>query len=125
MKNFIIYSATGEILRAGQCPEDILHLQAREGEFLLEGVADVENDAIDPETEAVIPGGRVKPPVPPETYVMVRRRLYPSVEQQLDMLWHSMDRGDIPKAEPFFTVLKAVKDAVPKAGDEIFDVEGI
>lgn len=127
MKNFIIYSASGKILRAGRCPENAFGLQAQAGEFVLEGEADLAEDAVDPQTSTLIPGGKVQPlpPVnPPETYVDVRKRLYPSVEQQLDMLWHSMNRNEIPKSEPFFTVLQTVKTAVPKTGTGIFDVEG-
>jgi len=122
--NFIIYNSSGEILRVGSCPSEDFSLQAQPGEFILEGQADPAQDAVDVQNAAVVKGGRVKPAQPPESYVTVRRRLYPSVEQQLDMLWHAMDRGEIPKAEPFYTVLQTVKDAVPKTGDEIFDVEG-
>ena len=127
MKHFIVYSEAGEILRAGRCPDSAFDLQAQAGEFLLEGKADVAQDAVDVQELTVIVGGRVNPisdALPSETYVAIRKRLYPSVEQQMDMLWHSMNRDEIPKAEPFFTVLKAVKDAVPKIGTEIFDVEG-
>jgi len=42
-----------------------------------------------------------------------RARNYPSVESQLDMLWHAMDRGDIPKAPEFFASIKSVKEAWP------------
>ena len=30
------------------------------------------------------------------------------------MLWHAMDRQEIARAEPFYSRLKAVKDAYPK-----------
>lgn len=39
---------------------------------------------------------------------------YPKLEDQLDMLWHSMDTGQIPKATEFYTAIKAVKDKYPK-----------
>ncbi|MDP9523374.1 hypothetical protein [Pseudomonas putida] len=39
---------------------------------------------------------------------------YPSVEEQLDMLWHAMDQGLMPKAEPFYTTLQEVKQQHPK-----------
>jgi len=123
-KHFVIYDAAGNILRAGNCPAEVLALQAQTGEFLLEGEADPQTDAVDVKTGIVIKGGRVIPPTPPESYVAVRRRLYPSVEDQLDMLWHSMDQGETAKAEPFYSIVKAVKDAVPKTGDEVFDVGG-
>ncbi|EKT4480247.1 hypothetical protein QEM02_000296 [Pseudomonas putida] len=39
---------------------------------------------------------------------------YPSVEEQLDMLWHAMDQGLMPKVEPFYTTLQKVKQQHPK-----------
>jgi len=39
---------------------------------------------------------------------------YPAIADQLDALWHSMDRGDLPKAEPFYSSIKAIKDRYPK-----------
>ena len=47
-----------------------------------------------------------------------RRAEYPSIGDQLDMLWHAMDVGDwnikLIKTTSFYTELKAVKDANPK-----------
>ena len=49
-----------------------------------------------------------------------RKRLaeYPSIGDQLDMLWHAVDTGDWTptkvKTTEFYTALKAVKDANPK-----------
>ena len=37
MKHYIVYLPSGEILRTGQCHDDILHLQ---GELVIEGVAE-------------------------------------------------------------------------------------
>ena len=43
---------------------------------------------------------------------------YPSIRDQLDMLWHAIDVGDWTavkvKTTSFYTELKAVKDANPK-----------
>lgn len=39
---------------------------------------------------------------------------YPAVEEQLDMLWHAMDQGLMPKAELFYTTLQKVKQQHPK-----------
>lgn len=40
MKNFIVHTGIGKILRTGSCPDNAFELQAHnEGEFLLEGVA--------------------------------------------------------------------------------------
>ena len=47
-----------------------------------------------------------------------RRAEYPSIGDQLDMLWHAVDTGDWTptkvKTTEFYTALKAVKDAHPK-----------
>ena len=47
-----------------------------------------------------------------------RRAAYPSICDQLDMLWHAVDTGDWTPAKvkttEFYTALKAVKDANPK-----------
>ena len=47
-----------------------------------------------------------------------RKEKYPSIGDQLDMLWHAIDTGDWTAAKvkttDFYTQLKAVKDANPK-----------
>ena len=51
-------------------------------------------------------------------YSRAREAAYPSIGDQLDMLWHAMDVGDwnikLIKTTSFYTELKAVKDANPK-----------
>jgi hypothetical protein len=47
-------------------------------------------------------------------YVVSRAREYPLISDQLDMLWHAMDSGEIPKAKEFYLACKAVKDKYPK-----------
>ena len=47
-------------------------------------------------------------------YDELRGAEYPSIEVQLDALWHAMDAGEIPKANEFYNRLKAVKDKYPK-----------
>lgn len=49
-----------------------------------------------------------------EKYKDDRRKAYPAIGDQLDMLWHSMDTLEIPKSVAFYDALKAVKDAHPK-----------
>lgn len=39
MKNFIVYTNDGSIVRTGSCPSSMFDLQAQDGEFILEGVA--------------------------------------------------------------------------------------
>lgn len=50
----------------------------------------------------------------PKQYVELRKMAYPSVGDQLDLLWHAMDDGVMPKVEPFYSNIKAVKEQYPK-----------
>lgn len=43
---------------------------------------------------------------------------YPSVEDQLDMLWHAMDKGTTEKIEPFYSSIKTVKESYPKTPNQ-------
>lgn len=43
-----------------------------------------------------------------------RNSAYPSIGDQLDMLWHAMDVGDMARVHPFYETLKAVKAQFPK-----------
>lgn len=45
--------------------------------------------------------------------VGLRRAVYPSIEDQLDMLWHAMDDDASKRLEPFYSAIKAVKDQFP------------
>jgi len=47
-------------------------------------------------------------------YKIERKSAYPSIGDQLDMLWHSMDSGEIPKSLAFYNAIKTVKDKYPK-----------
>ena len=53
-----------------------------------------------------------------KAYARTREAAYPSIGDQLDMLWHAVDTGDWTAAKvkttEFYTALKAVKDANPK-----------
>ena len=53
-----------------------------------------------------------------QAYARTRETAYPSIGDQLDMLWHAVDTGDWTAAKvkttEFYTALKAVKDANPK-----------
>lgn len=40
---------------------------------------------------------------------------YPPLAEQLHMLWQAMDQGAMPKVEPFYSSLQAVKQKHPKA----------
>ncbi len=47
-------------------------------------------------------------------YQMLRKQAYPTIESQLDALWHAMDKGVIPKIEPMYSEVAAIKDQFPK-----------
>ena len=47
-------------------------------------------------------------------YQELRGNHYPSIAEQMDMLWHAMDNGELPKAEPFYSSIKDVKDRFAK-----------
>jgi len=47
-------------------------------------------------------------------YQRIRATQYPALAEQLDMLWHAMDTGALPKVDEFYSAIKAVKDANPK-----------
>jgi len=44
MKPFVVYDATGKILRTGNAPD--ISIQALDGEFVIEGEADLMNDRV-------------------------------------------------------------------------------
>ena len=54
--------------------------------------------------------------VPTPAYVSQRKSAYPSIGDQLDMLWHSIDRSDELKSKyfDFYEAIKAVKVKFPK-----------
>ena len=53
-----------------------------------------------------------------KAYARTRATAYPTIGDQLDMLWHAIDTGDWTAAKvkttEFYTALKTVKDANPK-----------
>lgn len=49
-----------------------------------------------------------------EDYRKLRQKAYPALGEQLDALWHAMDDAKITKAEPFYSMIKTVKDKYPK-----------
>lgn len=44
----------------------------------------------------------------------LRRRAYPNLADQMDALWHGMHDGTLPKVEPFYSDILAVKERYPK-----------
>lgn len=51
-----------------------------------------------------------------EDYRKRRAADYPSLADQIDALWHAMDAGTLPKVEPFYSQIRAVKDKYKKPG---------
>lgn len=49
------------------------------------------------------------------TYQQERRFSYPDVGDQLDMFWHAMNSGQMPKIQPFYDQIKSVKEQYPKS----------
>lgn len=47
-------------------------------------------------------------------HATLRAREYPSLEEQMDMLWHGMHEGTIAKVEPFYSKIASVKERYPK-----------
>lgn len=74
------------------------------------------HDAVFPYKTRYVNGEYVRTAEPwiPVTYVQERVAAYPPVGDQLDMLWHAMNRGEIPRVEPFYSQIKEVKDTYPK-----------
>jgi hypothetical protein len=100
MIQYILKDATGKVLRRG----------TRESADLVPSVPGT--------TVEIVPLDYQPPtqPLYPPTFENTRKFAYPSVRDQLDMLWHAMDSGQIPKAQKFYNALKAVKDKYPKGG---------
>lgn len=103
------YDSTGKIAAIGECPDGLEHLQldASSGLMLYLGEAEL-HDFIDTTTGALIKGVKPAP-----SHRELRAAEYPPIEAQLDALWHAMDRGDLPKAPEFYTMIKRVKDRHP------------
>jgi 4-hydroxyphenylpyruvate dioxygenase-like putative hemolysin len=51
---------------------------------------------------------------PDDSYKYERSMAYPSIGNQLDMLWHAIDAGALDTTSDFYTTLAAVKNANPK-----------
>lgn len=55
----------------------------------------------------------------PPAYVAARLAEYPSITDQLDMLWHAMNQNNIPRAEPFYSRILEIKQRYPKTMTEM------
>lgn len=61
-----------------------------------------------------------------ETFDYKRNRInrYPSIADQLDMLWHAMDNGVLPKVNDFYETIKQIKNEYPKTTPAIRKIAG-
>ena len=48
-------------------------------------------------------------------HFLPRIKQYPMIADQLDMLWHAMDSGEIPKATEWYEKIKEVKNSIQKS----------
>lgn len=84
--NILVYSLnTGDILRHVTCPDDMVSVQY---DSATEGC--IEHDPVNTSTHAVI-GGKVvakEPQQVEKSYAHLRWESYPSIEDQLDILYH-------------------------------------
>jgi hypothetical protein len=64
--------------------------------------------------EVIVEADRLQAEYDSKEYQRVRAPQYPSIADQLDMLWHAMDTGALPRVDSFYDAIKAVKDANPK-----------
>jgi len=99
MGAFYLYDDNGLFQGAGHCIDGQETLQAREGIHV--GIGEPPLDIAHP-TEPV------------KGFEYYRKEEYPSTGAQLDMLWHAMDEGILPKVTTFYDGLKAVKDKYEK-----------
>ena len=47
-------------------------------------------------------------------YKELREEEYPNITDQLDALWHGMDADPNKRVEPFYSMIKKVKEENPK-----------
>lgn len=90
MKSFIVYNATGKILRTGTCADTDIVLQAGDGEQVIEGVA---NDA----TQMVVDHEVVdRPPTPPPSHDELNQTALEDLRIQRDKRLFSSDYTQFP-----------------------------
>lgn len=111
---YIVIDASGLVLRSGICQdESIGSINVGPGETLVENVSSLANHHT--RKMYYINGSfEDRGPVIQATYITQRRGAYPPIGDQLDMLWHAMDTGQIPKAQQFYNAIKQVKDKYKK-----------
>ena len=116
MNHFAVLDASGQVIRTGQCPPEEHDAQVGEGETLHVGDVQLGSRRLAGTDLFVTPTplSPLNAPMPRAPYAVRRAAAYPSLEQQLDDLWHAMESGALPRAEPFYSRILAVKQAHPK-----------
>ena len=99
MINYLLFNDDGQVVQRGQCSSE----------------SDIPRSA-EWRVEIIEPDDARRPAnlCPAPSYAELRRTSYPPVAEQLGMLWHAMDAGPSVRIEPFYSSLKAVKEAYPK-----------
>lgn len=72
------------------------------------------NSGIPVVTMELVDGKCVRTVTATVDYRAQRASEYPSVADQMDMMWHAMNDGQISKVEPFYSEILAVKVRYPK-----------
>jgi hypothetical protein len=74
------------------------------------------DDDVSPPTDAEIQAEivRLQSAYDNNKYSRDRATEYPHIADQLDMLWHAMDTGEIPKSTIFYDINKSIKEKYPK-----------
>jgi len=116
MKSYTIYDNTGKIIQSGTCEESDFHLliDSFPEKYIIQQKSNPEMDIVDVANRTVV--YNIKPPEL-LNYSQARAISYPSITEQLDMLWYAMDTNQIQKAEPFYTTIKTIKELYPKGTD--------
>ena len=79
-----------------------------------DGYIPATGDLADAQIGDVVKNGKIIPPKDTRTHGEKRASEYPKIGDQLDALWHAMDKGILPKVDDFYTPIKTVKDKYPK-----------
>lgn len=119
MPKYAFHNDDGDILNILECDEDLLPYNVKPGDKYCQVDSDTKPwDKINLITGHVVKQDQPKPLEPPRgpEWLENRKINYPRVEEQLDLLWHAMDQGLLPKNNAFYEHIKLVKQSYPKNG---------
>ena len=106
MKRFVVYNNAGKILRTGGCPDNVFFRQTREGEFVMEGVANgitqkVEFDGLDNKGQPINPrivnktSAEIQADNPPPPVIPFEKRLTHINNEQWQDILDRLDKLEI------------------------------